>query len=398
MKITMPKGAAFLISTLEKNGFEAYAVGGCVRDSVLGKTPADWDITTNAFPEEVMKIFRKAGCGVVPTGIKHGTVTVLHEKCPYEVTTYRIDGEYKDGRKPEGVVFTSSLEFDLERRDFTINAMAYNDSAGLIDLFGGITDLENKMIRCVGNADERISEDYLRMLRAYRFAAALGFEIDDDIKVVSENKKDKLSLISAERIRVEFEKTIVSDNMQKISDFMKLFGEIILPESEGNSVCGASKNLHVRLASLLISQTPQKAENALRRLKYDNKTIKIVADILKYANNVPKADKAAIKFILSDVGKETFVLINELQKAMNEEDDVYDKRMTLLKEIVENNEPYMLKSLNITGDEIMKATNGKPGQWLGLALKTLLNEVINNPLFNEREKLIDIIRKIEKDS
>ena len=176
MKISLPQDVTNIIERLESRGHEAYAVGGCVRDSILGKTPADWDITTSASPEEVKELFAHT----IDTGIAHGTVTVMMNHCGYEVTTYRIDGEYKDGRHPESVAFTTRLSEDLKRRDFTINAMAYNSTEGLVDLFGGIEDLQSGTIRCVGCARERFSEDALRMLRAVRFSAQLGFAIEPD--------------------------------------------------------------------------------------------------------------------------------------------------------------------------------------------------------------------------
>ena len=174
MKIKMPAQAAKVIQTLVQHGFEAYIVGGCVRDSILGRTPGDWDITTSASPQEVKEIFDHT----VDTGIEHGTVTVLMNHEPYEVTTYRVDGKYEDHRRPNEVHFTKSLREDLLRRDFTINAMAYNDSEGIIDMYDGMTDLKNQTIRCVGEAKKRFDEDALRILRALRFQAQLGFQID----------------------------------------------------------------------------------------------------------------------------------------------------------------------------------------------------------------------------
>lgn len=178
MKIKMPAQAAKVIQTLEQHGFEAYIVGGCVRDSILGRTPGDWDITTSASPQEVKEIFDHT----VDTGIEHGTVTVLMNHEPYEVTTYRVDGKYEDHRRPNEVHFTKSLREDLLRRDFTINAMAYNDNEGIIDMYDGMTDLKNQTIRCVGEAKKRFDEDALRILRALRFQAQLGFQIEEKPK------------------------------------------------------------------------------------------------------------------------------------------------------------------------------------------------------------------------
>lgn len=197
MKITLPDDVKQIIETLEQHGYEGYAVGGCVRDSILGRIPNDWDITTSATPQQVKKLFPRT----VDTGIQHGTVTVLMGKEGYEVTTYRVDGEYEDARHPKEVIFTANLEEDLRRRDFTINAMAYNDSEGLVDVFGGRADIEQKVIRCVGNAEERFGEDALRIMRAVRFSAQLGFTVDPDTAEAAQKLAGTLSKISAERIQ-----------------------------------------------------------------------------------------------------------------------------------------------------------------------------------------------------
>lgn len=202
MVINMPAGAEEIINCINKAGFEAFIVGGCVRDCLLGRMPNDWDITTSAKPEQVKALFRRT----IDTGIQHGTVTILIGDEQYEVTTYRIDGDYSDGRHPDDVTYTSLLSDDLRRRDFTINAMAYHPSTGLVDLFGGVDDLDKKIVRCVGNAEDRFGEDALRMMRAIRFAAALGYSIDDETYNAIIKLHANLSKVSAERIRVEMEK------------------------------------------------------------------------------------------------------------------------------------------------------------------------------------------------
>lgn len=206
IRITLPEDVKFIISELKKAGFEGYAVGGCVRDSLLGRIPGDWDITTSALPNDIKAVFRRT----VDTGIEHGTVTVLLNDSSYEVTTYRIDGEYKDGRHPESVQFTEQIGEDLKRRDFTINAMAYNDEDGLIDLFNGREDIKRGVIRCVGNADARFDEDALRILRAVRFAAQLDFDIDADTRNAISSHAPNLHAVSKERILVEISKLICS--------------------------------------------------------------------------------------------------------------------------------------------------------------------------------------------
>lgn len=208
MKINIPQKAAQILKTLNAAGYEAYVVGGCVRDSILGREPGDWDITTSALPEQVKELFRRT----VDTGIQHGTVTVMMDKEGFEVTTYRVDGEYHDGRHPDAVTFTRSLEEDLKRRDFTINAMAYHPEHGLVDLFGGMEDIGKRIIRCVGNPVERFTEDALRMLRAVRFSAQLGFTVEENTKAALARMSGNLEHVSAERIQTELVKLLVSDH------------------------------------------------------------------------------------------------------------------------------------------------------------------------------------------
>ena len=206
IKIQLPEKVKFIIDRITAAGFEAYAVGGCVRDSILGRTPQDWDITTSARPEQVKALFDRT----VDTGIQHGTVTVLLEKEGFEVTTYRIDGKYEDSRHPTEVIFTPSLEEDLRRRDLTVNAMAYNEEKGLVDLYGGREDIQAHVVRCVGDPKERFGEDALRMLRAIRFAAQLGYHIEESTKDAIRQMAHSLKNISAERIQAELIKLLTS--------------------------------------------------------------------------------------------------------------------------------------------------------------------------------------------
>ena len=212
MHISIPKHASDIIKTLSSHGYEAFVVGGCVRDSILGKEPADWDITTSALPEQVKALFPRT----IDTGLKHGTVTIMMDKIGYEVTTYRIDGTYEDHRRPNDVTFTSSLREDLMRRDFTINAMAYNEEKGLVDLFGGIQDLNDRIIRCVGNPTERFDEDALRMFRAVRFAGQLNFNIEKETLAAIEAQHAFLKDVSAERIQIELLKLLISGHPEMI--------------------------------------------------------------------------------------------------------------------------------------------------------------------------------------
>jgi len=403
--IQMPEGALFIINALARASREAYAVGGCVRDGLLGKTPVDWDIATNANPEKITSVFKKVGCLVVPTGVKHGTVTVVYKKTHYEVTTYRVDGDYTDGRRPESVVFTDDLTGDLSRRDFTINAMAYNDEAGLIDPFGGRGDLARRLVRCVGSAEKRMAEDYLRMLRAYRIAATLDFTIDGEIiRTVSENKH-KLKEISAERIRVEFEKTLLNGCPGGIDSFLDAFLSVIISDQRVADASGelkkilraAGRDIIIMLAAVLLPVETDKAEAELRSLKYDNDTIKRAAEVHRFAKTKIKADKPSVKRVMSRTGAELFSKINSLQKAVcaarGGDLDEYAEKDKLLDEILENNEPYSLRSLAITGDDIMRELSAKPGEWVGIELNRLLGAVMRDPSLNDKNALLEIVKE-----
>ena len=227
IQIQIPEKAKYIIETIQNAGFEAYVVGGCVRDSILGRCPEDWDITTSARPEQVKALFRRT----IDTGIQHGTVTVMLDKEGFEVTTYRVDGKYEDSRHPKEVTFTPNLEEDLKRRDFTINAMAYNETEGLIDIFGGLQDIEAKMIRCVGDPEERFGEDALRIMRAIRFSAQLGYEIHEDTEAAIRKLAPTLQKISAERIQVELTKLLISPHPDTLRDAYDMgVTKVILPE------------------------------------------------------------------------------------------------------------------------------------------------------------------------
>ncbi|HBA96838.1 MAG TPA: polynucleotide adenylyltransferase [Lachnospiraceae bacterium] len=242
MEMILPENVSYIINKLEDSGYEAYAVGGCVRDTILGRVPLDWDITTSAKPSFIKSCFKRT----IDTGIQHGTVTVMIKDTGYEVTTYRIDGEYEDGRHPKSVEFTSNLRLDLERRDFTVNAMAYNYKSGLVDEFGGIQDLKNGIIRCVGNARSRFDEDALRMLRAVRFSGQLGFTIEEKTQQAITEMAGNLGKTSAERIRTELGKLLVSDNPGKIREAYKTgMTKVFLPEFDKMMETGQHNPHHI---------------------------------------------------------------------------------------------------------------------------------------------------------
>ena len=348
IQIQLPQKVHDIIETLQAAGFEAYAVGGCIRDSVLGKEPDDWDITTSAKPEEVKKLFRRT----IDTGIMHGTVTIMIEKEGFEVTTYRIDGKYEDSRHPKDVTFTANLKEDLRRRDFTINAMAYNEKDGLIDIFEGIEDIERGLVRCVGDAKERFKEDALRMMRAVRFSAQLGYTIEEKTKEAIKELAPTLLHISAERIQTELVKLLVSDH----PDYLRTAYEIgitsqVLPEFD---ICMATEQnnphhcysvgehiLHtlsyveadkvLRLGMLFHDigkpQTLTIDEEGithnhghaaigekitgkiLHRLKFDNETIDKVKKIVRYHDRDVEPSAKYVRRALNDIGGDIFPLL-----------------------------------------------------------------------------------------
>ena len=454
IKINVPEDARKIIRILNDAGHEAYVVGGCVRDSVLGREPADWDITTSASPAEVKGLFRRT----VDTGIKHGTVTVLMKSegvlIGYEVTTYRIDGIYDDGRHPRNVTFTSDLSKDLERRDFTINAMAYHPEKGLVDLFGGREDLSNRIIRCVGDAEKRFGEDALRMMRAIRFAAQLGADIEPDTYAAIKKLAPALEKVSAERIRVEAEKLLMSDN----PEFFRLFYEsgltrVFLPEFDACMVT-AQENPHhaynvgehmlhavsavnlerlaaeysgeeyekskriLRLTMLLhdIGKPAKKtmdeegiahfkghpelgaqmSEEILRRLRYDNDTVKMVSGLIAAHEMRYPAEKRNVRRIIGKVGEEYFPLLYYVNEADALAQSLYMREekiqrlsdiRRLYKEVKNDNECMSLKELAVKGADLI-AAGIRPGPGMGEILQKMLEDVIEEPSHNDREYLM----------
>ena len=412
VEIKMPKGAEFIIRSLEKSGFEAYIVGGCVRDAVLGREPEDWDITTSARPEEVKSIFRTT----VDTGIEHGTVTVLlpkdetgEEVRSFELTTFRIDGEYEDSRHPKRVSFTSSLTEDLARRDFTINAMAYHMDMGLIDPFSGMIDLENKTLRAVGKAEERFKEDALRMMRGIRFSAQLNFSLEEDCFIGMRKLKENLGKVSKERIAVELWKLLASEHPEKVEmlfstglspyitrDFPKI-GEagipILIPE--------APKEKILRFG-LFLRNVPMYAEKILRELKLDRMTIDGASRFAKlFSENEVENPYALRKRIASDGMKMTwdFYVMQEaiLKKKENTESDrlfltILQERVEWLKEIEKRQDCVSFSEMKLGGKDLI-SLGVSPGKALGELLHCAFDYVLHYPSENDKEKLISYLRK-----
>ncbi|MBO7374612.1 MAG: CCA tRNA nucleotidyltransferase [Lachnospiraceae bacterium] len=435
MKIDLPENVKNIIEELNKAGFEAYAVGGCVRDSILGRVPNDWDITTNAKPLDVKSIFRRT----VDTGLKHGTVTVLIGKEPYEVTTYRIDGEYEDSRHPKEVSFTSDLKEDLLRRDFTINAMAYNDTDGLVDIFGGMEDIEAKVIRCVGEPKERFSEDALRLLRAIRFAAQLGYNIEEKTYEAIKELSPTLKNISAERIQAELNKILVSDNpsMLKTAFETGLTAQFI-PELDlcfntvqnnphhcynvGDHIIKAIESIEpektLRLTMLLHDiakpqckktgedgidhfhghqiKSSEMAVDLLRRLKYDNDTIDKTKRFVKYHDERLEAGTKIMRRAMNRIGADAFPDIFKVWVADVSAQSDYQREEKFARiernksdyeEIIAKNECVTLKDLAVTGRDLINA-GMQAGPALGEVLDQMLKDVIEEPEHNNKEYLL----------
>ena len=404
-RIDLPQNVDKIISTLQKNGYEAYAVGGCVRDSILGRVPGDWDITTSAMPEETKALFLKT----FDTGIEHGTVTVLLDGEGYEVTTYRIDGEYEDSRHPKEVTFTRSLSEDLLRRDFTINAMAYNNKDGLVDLFGGIEDINRKVIRCVGDAHSRFSEDALRILRGIRFAAQLGFEIEEETRAGMKELAPTLKNISAERIQVELIKTVVSPNPALLCDAYELgITKQFLPEFDeqmkrenGDKVLRLLEQIRsdkvLRLAVLFNNGLKEDTvKKVLRRLKFDNDTLNKVVRLVRYYDYSIETTGKSVRHAVNIIGEDLFSYYLEVCCAdiMAESDDMQSMKMdhlnrikTIYREIIEKGQCVSLKTLAVSGKDLIQA-GMKPGKELGEKLEEFLGLVLDNPELNIKEELL----------
>ncbi len=441
-KIQIPNSVQFIIHTIEQAGFEAYAVGGCVRDSILGRTPDDWDITTSAKPEEIKQLFRHT----VDTGIQHGTVTVLIKKGCYEVTTYRIDGEYEDSRHPKEVNFTSLLSEDLRRRDFTINAMAYNEGKGLVDLFGGQEDLRNGIIRCVGDPRERFSEDALRIMRAVRFSAQLGYRIEENTRKAIQELAYTLDRISVERIQVELTKLLVSKHPGYVQQLYELgLTKVFLPEfdimmdtPQNNPHHIYSVGMHTvkvleqvpdnkitRLTALLhdvgkpATRTTdgkgvdhfkghpnlgsEMAKKILKRLRFDNDTIHKVALLVLYHDygNAVSATPAFTRKLINKVQLENFPMLLDIKRADVLAQSGFDQKSKLGKvealqksyeEVMEQGMCIRLKDLAVTGNDLIKA-GMKPGQEIGQVLEQMLEVVLEDPDMNEKEKLMTLVKR-----
>jgi len=440
VNINIPKPVNDILKRLNNNGHEAFVVGGCVRDSFLGRIPEDWDITTSAFPEQVKKIFDKT----YDTGIKHGTVTVLIDHLPYEVTTYRIDGGYEDCRHPTEVLFTSNIVEDLKRRDFTMNAIAYHPDKGFIDPYHGIEDIKHKIIRCVGKPEERFQEDALRMLRAVRFAAQLDFIIEKSTFEAIKTNGRLISKVSSERIREELNKLLLSNHPEKLLLLTETgIMDMILPEFQqcmlteqhypyhiynvGEHIIETVKNIEPDfilrwtmllhdMGKALTRTTDEKgmdhfydhtvkseeiAYNILRRLKFDNRSMNKIIRLIKWHDHpiepTKKAVKRAVRVIGEDIIEDLFKVKEADMRAQNPE--FLQERLIQLehvKEIYEHikhsQECFSMKDLAVNGSDLIDI-GFKEGKQIGRVLEKLLDYVIDRPEANQKEHLLEYAKR-----
>lgn len=438
--IQLSSGAAFAIARLEEHGFECYAVGGCVRDSLLGNIPHDWDLTTNATPDEVAECF--ADCRVIETGKQHGTMTVLYQSEPLEITTYRTDGVYEDNRHPKQVTFSTSLSDDLSRRDFTVNAMAYHPKRGLVDLFGGQKDLANGIISCVGNPVTRFQEDGLRILRALRFASVLGFTLAPETATAVHDCRELLSNIANERIREEFVKLLCGKGAAEIllayPDVIGVFVPEILPavgfaqntkyhcygvyEHTVRALAFASSDPVLRLALFFhdlgkpaTHTTDESGDHfmghaavsatlcsaALERLRFDKATQAEVTLLVERHDYPITCTEKAVRRLLTKMSSETLRRLLELKKCdrlahapdFRDLPDEQTEIPRILDDILSRGDCLTLKTLAVDGSDLI-ALGYKPGKELGAVLQSLLDEVIDGNLPNEKEPLLQAARQL----
>ena len=390
-QIQIDHGAAWVVEQLEAAGYEAYVVGGCVRDALMGITPKDWDITTSARPEQVKAVFPVT----FDTGIEHGTVSVRYEHETYEVTTYRIDGAYTDHRRPTEVAFTSKLYEDLARRDFTINAMAYHPQRGLIDYFEGQRDLKEGCIRCVGKAEERFEEDALRMLRAIRFAARLQFTIESKTFSAIQIKAEGLAHVSRERVADEMNKTLLCENPQGLrqivssglypyicGQFAGESPEYIDFEAPAKVLCQKA----LRWAALLYPLGSEKAGKVLRELKFDNITHRDTVHLVQFREAALPQTGRDMRFFLNQLGIGYFEALCSLKEATKQ--DSKQKLMsgwTIFE--AEKEQCVTLHQLAVSGRDLIGA-GAQTGKELGQALNLLLELVMEQPEMNEKDRLL----------
>ncbi|MCR4926034.1 MAG: HD domain-containing protein [Clostridiales bacterium] len=433
IKIDMPLQVKKAIDILNKNGYKGYIVGGCVRDSLLGREPEDFDLTTDASPDEMLECFKNYR--TIDNGLKHGTLTVIIDGCIMEITTHRIDGDYTDNRRPDSVSFSRKLTDDLSRRDFTVNAMAYSEQTGLVDEFNSIEDLNNKIIRTVGNADKRFNEDALRIIRALRFASVLGFEIEEETKIAIIENRSLLNNIAVERIAAELNKLVCGDCLDVLLNYREVFA-IFMPEfiptfelEQNNdhhiykvwehivrSVNFAPKDKITRLTMLFhdigkgrfdgkdghfhghAEYSREMAQTILKRLKYDNDTINRVCMLVEHHDDKIEISESCVKRWLNRMGQEDFKRLLDVKKADNmakapsyhyRQKDIAELEKVLEK-VIEEKQCFTLKGLAVNGNDVMAL--GAKNEKVGVILNELLRRVIDDEIENDREKLLFVVK------
>jgi tRNA nucleotidyltransferase (CCA-adding enzyme) len=440
-KITLPDNITKIIEMLESSGFQAFVVGGAVRDSILGRSVSDYDVCTNATPDEVSNLLDK-WYRIIPSGIKHGTITAIDNnisKTSVEITTFRSDGKYSDNRRPDDVFFVSTIDEDLSRRDFTMNAIAYNPKTGFVDLFGGIDDIRVKLVKCVGNPNDRFNEDALRMMRAIRFCAQLNFGLEHNTELGIMKNASLILNVSAERIQTELNKILISNNPLKIEtlnedgllqyiipELSRCFGFnqnnphhiYELGEHTMNTLKNVPDKLHLRLTALLhdigkfdidkkdmfgVSHFPKHSIishdlslDILKRLKYDNDMIEKVTTLILHHMDEIIPEKKYLKRVLNKLGEEATndLLIFRMADAKAQHPEEFDLKLEkihqsfeIIKEIIAEKECFSLKDLAINGDDLKKL-GFQEGKIIGDTLKRLMEIVIDNPDKNTKENLI----------
>lgn len=395
VRIQLPYEVEWVIGKIRDAGYEAFAVGGCVRDTLLGRTPEDWDVTTSARPEAVKAIFERT----VDTGLQHGTVTVLKNRKGYEVTTYRIDGEYHDGRHPDSVEFTPNLLEDLKRRDFTINAMAYSHETGIVDEFGGMEDLKAGIVRCVGRPEDRFTEDALRLLRALRFSAQLGFKIEESTYAAIKTIAPNLAKVSKERVQAELTKLLLSAHPERIlllketglsAQIVPGFDAVFAPALFSElSQLPAEKSL--RWAGFLLCQSTKQAEAVLKGLKMDNETIGNVSRMIEGAKETLPLEKPAVRRAMSRYTAYQLEGALKLKELMGSPDAGEIRR--LREEIIRDGDCVSLKDLAVKGRDLLEA-GVERGPMVGEILNHLFDLVLLYPEKNDRELLLKEVRRM----
>ena len=434
--IFVPQDVRYLIHRLQQAGHRAYAVGGCVRDTILHKTPDDWDICTSARPEQTLAALDLPN--IIENGLKHGTVTVRYHDTNYEITTFRTDGVYADHRRPSSVTFVQNVREDLRRRDFTVNALAYNEEEGLIDYFGGIEDIENRVLRCVGDPDERFQEDGLRIMRALRFASRDGFQIEEQTAAALRRNAHLLKNIAMERITTEFNKLLTGDHVEPILTAFASVLAVVIPEIQPmigfeqhnphhaldvwqhtvKAVVGVPPEKRLRLAAFLHdigkpstftrdeqgighfyghpSVGEQMTQDILRRMRYDNETIAHVAKLVALHNRHPSLTEKSVRRLLHAVGDRLLPDLLRLQWAdahakglpvETETEAYFEQLKALCEKEMHSTTAYTLKMLAVNGNDLM-AVGIPKGTQLGRILNALLEDVMEGTLPNEKDVLL----------